>query len=291
MTLRSTRTDSSIPVAGADAAVTAAATAELVPAPRMTPAPRRAIDPAEEDRRLAAEDRREAARYLFASYRDRTTGALNRQPGCEQLKLLVDRARREGSPLAFVFLDVDGLKEVNDSQGHASGDALLESLGSALRHGMRSYDVVVRYGGDEFVCALPGSSATAAKARVSQAQSVLGELVDGATVSAGYAELRATDTLDEVIARADKDLYQSRRLEQGPTTGPSTPARSSSPETRRPSVACGACGGRVALVEFVVQLTDRMTRAADCPDCGETTVIELLEPLRRRAATPVVDVR
>jgi diguanylate cyclase (GGDEF)-like protein len=240
---------------------------------------------AEEDRRLAAEDRRQAATYLSSAYRDATTGALNRQPGNEQMQLLLDRARREGSALTFVFLDVDGLKQVNDSHGHASGDALLAALGSALRHGLRNYDVVVRYGGDEFVCALPGATAAVARARVEDTRSVLDELVDGATVSAGYAELQATDTLDEVVGRADRDLYRSRRGEQGRATGAPPLAPALSGVMREPSVACGACGDRVALADFVVELNDRMTRSAECPHCGATTVIQLLEPLRPRAAT------
>jgi diguanylate cyclase (GGDEF)-like protein len=239
-------------------------------------------DPAEEDRRLAAEDRRQAATYLSAAYRDDTTGALNRQPGREQMQLLLDRARRESSPLTFVFLDVNGLKEVNDSQGHGRGDELLAALGSALRQGLRSYDLVVRYGGDEFVCALPGVTADVAEARMAGVRSVLDDQVAGATVSAGYAEARATDTLDDVVRRADADLYRTRRIEHDPRSGdPSGPIASDN--ALRASVACGACGCRVTLADFVVDLTPWMTRSADCPQCGATTVIQLLQAANRRA--------
>jgi hypothetical protein len=147
----------------------------------------------------------------------------------------------------------------------------------------------VRYGGDEFVCALPGSTADVARDRVEDARSTLRELVDGATVSAGYAELQATDTLDDVVGRADRDLYRSRHGQQGLKTVAPTPAPAPPDGTRQPSVACGACGGRVALADFVVELSDRMTRSADCPECGETTVIQLRQPLLAQGEVPVSD--
>jgi diguanylate cyclase (GGDEF)-like protein len=230
---------------------------------------------AEEDRRLAAEDRRQAASYLSAAYRDDTTGALNRQPGREQMQLLLGRALREGSALTFLFLDVDGLKHVNDSEGHGRGDALLAAVGSALRSSLRSYDLVVRYGGDEFVCALPGGTAQAAEESLARVRAALDELIAGATVSAGCAELRSTDTIDDVIRRADADLYRGR-VGRHPSAGRRLITVSTPPAaTGDSSVACGACGSRVPLTEFVVELTSRMTRTADCPDCGATTLIQL----------------
>jgi diguanylate cyclase (GGDEF)-like protein len=242
-----------------------------IPVPMVAASP----DSAEEDRRLAAEDRRQAARYLSASYRDDTTGALNRRPGREQMQLLVDRARRDSSALAFMFVDVDGLKQVNDSEGHDRGDALLAAVGSALRSSLRSYDLVVRYGGDEFVCAMPGVTAEAGVESLARVRVALDELVAGATVSAGCAELRSTDTLETVIRRADTDLYRSR-LGRHPSAGRRlSAAPTPPPATGDASVACGACGGRVPVTEFVLELTARMTRSADCPSCGATTLIQL----------------
>jgi diguanylate cyclase (GGDEF)-like protein len=232
-------------------------------------------DSAEEDRRLAAEDRRQAARYLSSSYRDDTTGALSRRPGREQMQLLLDRARRDSSALTFLFVDVDGLKPVNDLQGHDRGDALLAAVGSALRSSLRTYDLIVRYGGDEFVCALPGGTAQTAADSLARVRVSLDERFPGATVSAGCAELRSTDTIDEVIRRADADLYRGR-LGRHASAGRCLSAAATPPTaTRDRSVACGACGGRVPLTEFVVELTARMTRSADCPNCGATTLIQL----------------
>jgi diguanylate cyclase (GGDEF)-like protein len=234
---------------------------------------------AHDDRRLAAEDRRQAGLYLSAAYRDDTTGALNRRPGREQMQVLLDRARRDASALTFVFVDVDGLKRVNDSHGHDRGDELLAAVGTALRSTLRSYDVVVRYGGDEFVCALPGGTAEVAEESLARARLALSQLVPGSTISAGFAELRPADTIDDVIHRADTELYRGRRLGQ-PSVGRRLSAVLAPPAgLQSSSVACGGCGGRVAMADFVVELTARMTRSADCAECGATTLIQLAQAL------------
>ena len=64
------------------------------------------------------------------------------------------RARRAQQPLLVAFVDVDGLKAVNDEYGHAAGDTLLRAVVTALSSMLRPYDVVIRYGGDEFICVL-----------------------------------------------------------------------------------------------------------------------------------------
>jgi diguanylate cyclase (GGDEF)-like protein len=230
---------------------------------------------ADDDRRLAAADRRQAASYLSAAYRDDTTGALNRRPGREQMQVLLERARRDASDLTFVFVDVDGLKRVNDSHGHYRGDSLLAAVGTALRSSLRSYDLVVRYGGDEFVCALPGGSAEVAQQIIARVGLTLDDLVPGATVSAGYAELRPADALDEVIRRADSDLYRRRGMGHSSVDRRLSAVGALPEGVHGPSVACGACGGRIDLAEFVLELTHLMTRTADCQECGATTLIQL----------------
>lgn len=230
---------------------------------------------ADDDRRLAAEDRRQAASHLSAAYRDDTTGALTRRPGREQMQVLLERARRDGSALTCVFVDVDGLKRVNDSQGHERGDALLAAVGTALLSSLRSYDLVMRYGGDEFVCALPGVTAEVAEQSLARVRSALGSLAAGAAISAGYAELRPADEMDDVIRRADTDLYRRRSMGHASVERRLSAVRPAPEVVHGSSVACGACGGRVALAEFVLELTARMTRSADCPDCGATTLVQL----------------
>jgi diguanylate cyclase (GGDEF)-like protein len=123
----------------------------------------------------------------------------------------VDRAHRTGEPLVLAFLDVDQLKRVNDLQGHASGDHLLSELGAAMRQSLRSYDVAVRYGGDEFVCALPGAHLADAERRFAELGEVLANAIVGASVSVGLAELRGDESLEQAIGRADREMYERRR--------------------------------------------------------------------------------
>jgi diguanylate cyclase (GGDEF)-like protein len=162
------------------------------------------------DRLLAAADRRTAAEYLLNAYRDDLTGALNRRPGRDQLQAEIARAHRTGTRLAVMFVDVDGLKHVNDTIGHDAGDDLLAATGEVLRTCLRGYDIVVRYGGDEFVCALPGGTVAIAEKCSTRALRALVKLVPGASFSMGYAQLEEEESLEQVIHRADADLYQRR---------------------------------------------------------------------------------
>jgi len=144
------------------------------------------------------------------AYRDTLTGVLPRDAGQDQLQRAVDHAHRTAQPLMVVFLDVDDLKRTNDTQGHAAGDLLLKALGVALRRRLRSYDVVVRYGGDEFVCGLPHAGLAQATGRVDQVSAQLDAAVPGASVTAGFAALREDDSLEDVLRRADEDMYSNR---------------------------------------------------------------------------------
>jgi diguanylate cyclase (GGDEF)-like protein len=216
------------------------------------------------DRELAALDRQRAADYLAAAYHDELTGVLARRAGQQQLRAELDKAHASSMPLALIFVDVDGLKHINDVRGHLAGDALLAATGAALAASLRSYDVVVRYGGDEFVCALPGGTTAGAAATVDRARHELATVMAGAALSAGIAELRPGESLDELVQRADADLHRRRAL-----------ARDVEHPDPGTSVACGVCAARISLVDFVVTSDALMTRAAECPGCGEMTLIRL----------------
>ena len=173
---------------------------------------------AERDRAAAALDRLEAAvarkravDYLEQSRRDSLTGALQRQAGRDALSNEVDRARRGNSPLVVAFLDIVGLKQVNDTHGHATGDLVLSAVGSALVAGLRSYDLVVRYGGDEFVCCLPGATLDEGTRRLAGVRAALAHAAMPIGLRCGAALLQEGESLDDVVARADRAMYESGR--------------------------------------------------------------------------------
>jgi diguanylate cyclase (GGDEF)-like protein len=171
-------------------------------------------DQARLDRAQAALDRESKERqdYLI----DELTGLLRRGPGLRELQQEIDRARRQGHQLLVAFIDVDGLKVVNDRRGHAAGDRLLREVAEALRHGLRSYDLVLRYGGDEFLCALSNAGIDHAERRLSEVADDLGAAPSHGSITWGLAELQATDILDDLVARADAALYTARRRRSDP---------------------------------------------------------------------------
>ena len=115
----------------------------------------------------------------------------------------------------MAFIDVDRLKLVNDTQGHAQGDRLLAAVGEALRTGLRAYDVVMRYGGDEFVCALPQVSLEDAAHRLHEVEARLATTQPGASVSIGLAQLAEDESLERVLVRADQNLYRAKAKAPG----------------------------------------------------------------------------
>jgi diguanylate cyclase (GGDEF)-like protein len=145
---------------------------------------------------------------------DDLTGALRRGVGLRLLQAEIDRVRRAQSELVVAFVDVDGLKRVNDERGHAAGDQLLRQVADTLRRRLRSYDLVIRYGGDEFVCAMSGVGAELAGAKLALISAELNGMDGRPAISAGLAELDTDpdlhDTAATLVARADAALYQGR---------------------------------------------------------------------------------
>jgi diguanylate cyclase (GGDEF)-like protein len=169
------------------------------------------------DRRQAADDRRAASTDRFISAKERAissidqlTGAHRRDAGIVELEREIARAKRRKQHFVLAFIDVDRLKATNDSLGHSAGDQLLRQVADVTRAHFRSYDLMVRFGGDEFLCALPDLSMAEA------AERFLGVNADLAatrqtSVTAGLAELHADDSLEDLIARADEALYRERQ--------------------------------------------------------------------------------
>jgi diguanylate cyclase (GGDEF)-like protein len=170
------------------------------------------------DREIARQERAEALRIrsesaglLEQAATDQLTGARTRFLGLDEALRELERTRRQpGAALMVAFVDVDGLKRINDSRGHLAGDALLRLVGQTLIANLRRYDVVVRYGGDEFVCAMPEMSPADACARFRTISQELATVDPGYSISIGLAQSRAEDSLDDLISRADADLLGGR---------------------------------------------------------------------------------
>jgi len=171
------------------------------------------------DRRDAAADRRDAVadrRDSVAEDRDTVagtdelTGALRRRAGFLALQHEIDRCRREDSNLIVAFVDVDAMKKVNDTRGHQAGDELLRDVVKHLQASLRSYDVLMRFGGDEFLYSFAGAELNEAADRFDKMRASLGR-ARGDSVSAGFAQLGPGDTLYALIGRADADLYERRK--------------------------------------------------------------------------------
>jgi diguanylate cyclase (GGDEF)-like protein len=162
------------------------------------------------DREAAAADRMHLLSELERVHMDDLTGAYRRGMGEVALVNEIERARRSRGALALAYIDCDSLKEVNDRKGHAAGDALLRNLVAVLRSELRPYDPVVRWGGDEFLCAISGVDPEDVRDRLEGIRMALTE--DGKPqVTVGLAALEERDTLETLIERADADLLEARR--------------------------------------------------------------------------------
>jgi diguanylate cyclase (GGDEF)-like protein len=153
------------------------------------------------------------------SLSDPLTRLANRRQLDQDLALEIERAARHHRPLSFLMLDIDHFKSVNDTFGHAVGDAVLVEVAGLLAEQMRAGDTIYRYGGEEFAVLArdtDGAGATAVAERLRRvieqryATRAVGDL--SVTVSVGVAELSADlDSTDRVVAAADTALYAAKR--------------------------------------------------------------------------------
>jgi diguanylate cyclase (GGDEF)-like protein len=162
------------------------------------------------DRTMAARDRAQAALDREESDTDELTHVRRRGAGMEQLQREIDRARRALEELVVTFVDVDGLKRVNDTKGHLAGDALLVAVADTLRARLRSYDLIMRFGGDEFVCAMPNVDVKGVRQHFLDVSNALAEGPTRGSITVGFAELGDNDSAADLIRRADADLLAHR---------------------------------------------------------------------------------
>ena len=175
---------------------------------------------------------------------DQLTGLPNRRAFRQIAEHELELAKRRSNATALLFADADGLKHVNDAQGHAVGDEMLREIADVLRDELRSADLIARIGGDEFVVLLSPDSAT-------EGDAVL-ERIAGAVATRNAQEGRSYElglsigmsifdpsdpsTIDELIERADAEMYQVKRAKRVSRTSNDATGRVASPGGSRVGV-------------------------------------------------------
>ena len=163
------------------------------------------------DRAQARADREALLQELLIAETDALTGARTRGAGLADLEQEINRARRTNAQLVVGYVDVVGLKQVNDIEGHAAGDALLRRTVDGIRDQLRSYDLLIRVGGDEFVCAMSGATVEDARRHFDAVQAALANAPEPCNIRVGFASFSGQEDAEDLVARADADLPPSRR--------------------------------------------------------------------------------
>ncbi|UKS24682.1 response regulator [Paenibacillus sp. HWE-109] len=153
------------------------------------------------------------------AFRDPLTGVFNRRYFDLQIEMELQRIDRYPAPISLVFIDIDCFKKINDTYGHHVGDLVLQGLAHLLQVNLRSTDLLARFGGEEFVIALPSTSLEQAIATMrdildkvrSKPVAQYGGQAFSITFSAGVSEWRTGMTVAEWVSKADEAMYQAKQ--------------------------------------------------------------------------------
>lgn len=161
---------------------------------------------------------------------DRLTGLPNRSFFDERVQAELSRARRYGEPVSLAMIDIDHFKRFNDTWGHAAGDVALRGVANAILASVRQSDLLVRYGGEEFVVLLPGMGREAAMERVEDMRLTVEQLPLSiprreasarVTVSVGLAVYGPDGTqAEDLLDRADARLFEAKATGRNRLVGP-----------------------------------------------------------------------
>jgi diguanylate cyclase (GGDEF)-like protein len=162
---------------------------------------------------------RQTDRLAALSQTDALTGLANRRALSSLLEKEIRRSVRYGTPASLLLIDVDGLKQVNDNQGHSAGDRVLRSVADAITEALRDTDVGARWGGDEFAIIAPNTTAEAARRSAERLVVRVAEASGhhpwhSTTVSVGIATFDPAYTIDcdleSLLRAADDALYRAK---------------------------------------------------------------------------------
>lgn len=175
------------------------------------------------------------AKLTAISNHDDLTGLANRRYMQERLKQAIAQSERSGETFSIALADIDFFKKINDTAGHATGDIVLTRVAECLRQSMREYDISARWGGEEFLmlfssCDLKNAGQLADRIRKAVAEIATHDLhaALSLTVSIGYTQFQAGESIDSTLKRADDALYEAkvtgrnRVVGSSPTDGQAT---------------------------------------------------------------------
>ncbi|MCX8086833.1 MAG: GGDEF domain-containing protein [Rhodocyclaceae bacterium] len=163
------------------------------------------------------------------SVRDRMTGCFSRASGEELIELQFNLVRRSGEPLTIAFIDLDHFKEINDTFGHEAGDVVLATAARAIQNQLRQGDILVRWGGEEFLLILPNTTLPQARHALERVRAAgLGKRPDGRpiTASIGLAERREepSDYWPALVEIADRRMYRAKQAGRNRIVSEDAPA-------------------------------------------------------------------
>jgi two-component system cell cycle response regulator len=161
---------------------------------------------------------------------DPLTGLGNRRYFDSSVQPLYDQFAENGTPFTLVIFDVDHFKRVNDILGHDTGDIVLKEIAARLATHMRNIDIVGRYGGEEFIIAMPETTESAAiiaadrvRELIANSSIHIGDQAFSVSVSAGVSEVRENDKFRDTFKRADQALYAAKKSGRNRVCGLSVP--------------------------------------------------------------------
>lgn len=211
---------------------------------------------------LEIQERKECERKLleardaleYQATHDPTTGLMNRSALNDALERELSRSQRNGDSFAIVLADIDHFKQVNDSHGHQAGDTVLKEVAEQLQNSVRPYDIVGRYGGEEFLILLPECRADEARevadrVRRSVCETVVenGDTRIPTTISLGLTACEGNRpvSVDSLIRQADDALYQAKKNGRNRVIVSGDPGSTRQPVDTGSPAGCQLAGPRI----------------------------------------------